>query len=140
MIERFRNERKLQDESLLASDNTWNEPSPHLKDATFQNDYGYTGNLEYNVDYFYRPPEDDTYKECKIPGVTSSVCVPRDVIANETEFCYDKNYDFICVPVLHFLWPFWTVAQKDFEVQEKVSLQVEQRLLLELARPFSQES
>ena len=44
------------------------------------------------------------------------------------------------MPVLHFLWPFWNVKEKDFQVEEKVSLMVEQRLMLELARPFTEAS
>ena len=117
MVERLRKKRNLEDEMQLVDD-----PSPHLKDAIFQNDYGYTGDLEYNVDYFYRAPEDDTFKECKIPGVTSSVCVPKQHIAKQTPFCFEPNYEWVCVPVTHFLWPFWNIAEKDFTVQEKVSL------------------
>ena len=105
-----------------------------------QNIYGYDGSIPYDVDYFTREPEDDTFKECFVPGVTSSVCVPKDHIKNQTEFCWDVNYDYVCVPVKHFLWPNWDVSEKDFLIEEKVSLMVEQRLLLELARPMTEES
>ena len=95
-------------------DTTINEPSEHLEGSINQNIYDYTGNIPYDVDYYRRVPEDDTFKECFVPGVTSSVCMPKELLANRTVFCNDVNYDYVCVPVNHFLWPFWDVEEKDF--------------------------
>jgi hypothetical protein len=84
------------------------------------------------------PPTD--YPACDIPGVTTAQCVPKEFIEDETEFCFDDNYPFVCIPVDHFLWPLWNIRQKDFKIQEEVALMTEQRLMLELARPFGDES
>lgn len=113
--------RKLQSENDAEMDDEptelYNEPSEHLEGSVNQNVYGYTGNIPYDVDYFKREAMDDMYKECFVPGVTSAVCVPREVIKDETEFCYETNYPYVCVPLKHFLWPFWDVKEKDFLVE-----------------------
>ena len=75
-----------------------------------------------------------------MPGVTSSLCIPKDDIANLTVFCHEVNYPFVCVPVNHFLWPLWTIEQKDYEIHTKVATTIEERLMLELAQPFGEES
>ena len=80
---------------------------------------------------------ESSYKSCKIIGVEEAKCFPKEVIANETTFCHDVNYENVCIPIDHFLWPLWTLKEKDYLIREQVSLQVEKRLLLELAEDFS---
>jgi hypothetical protein len=81
-------------------------------------------------------PESDN-KNCYIPGVEEAKCFPSVVVANLTSFCHDVNYENICIPIDHFLWPLWTLSEKDWQIREELGIQVEQRLLLELAEDFS---
>jgi hypothetical protein len=95
---------------------------------------------EFDIDYYYREVPRTPFPACSLPGVVSAICVPKEFVQEETEFCYEVNYPTVCVPVQHFLWPFWTIARKDFIIQEQVALQVEQRLILELTHPISEEA
>lgn len=95
---------------------------------------------KYDIDYYYRKLPPLLYPTCVMPGITSSLCIPNDDLKDLTKFCHEVNYPSVCVPVEHFLWPLWTVEQKDFEIEEKVALMIEQRLMLELAQPFTEES
>ena len=83
------------------------------------NDWGWDGPVEeYDKDYYFRPRDNVNYKPCQLPGVTSSVCVPRDDLKNDTQFCWEVNYPNICVPLKHFLWEEWTISEKDFVIEE----------------------
>lgn len=76
---------------------------------------------EYDIDYYYRPLPTTNYPPCEMPGITSSVCVPKEVVEESTEFCFEVNYPTICVPVEHFLWPLWTIDEKDFQINTLVA-------------------
>eukprot|EP00347_Sterkiella_histriomuscorum_P019971 403339592 len=75
---------------------------------------------------------------CNLKGVEEAMCVPRSSIKSETPFCNSYIYDHVCVPVYHYLWSNWTLNAKDFQVEEQVILNTENRLLLELAQPLNQ--
>ena len=77
---------------------------------------------EYDIDYYYRELPPTPYPMCEIPGITQSMCIPKEDLKEQTPFCFDDNYEFVCVPIEHFLWPLWTIEQKDYEIQEKISL------------------
>lgn len=75
-----------------------------------------------------------------MPGITSTICVPKEAIADQIKYCYDVNYDFVCVPVEHFLWPVWSIEEKDYQINSLVMNWVESRLLLELSNPMTSAS
>ena len=95
---------------------------------------------QFDIDYYYRKLPSTEFPACENPGITSSICVPKDEVQDLTPFCHDVNYDFICVPVEHFLWPLWSIEEKDYQINKLVVDQVEQRLMLELANPMGPES
>ena len=62
---------------------------------------------------------------CELPGSAMSMCAPKEYARNSTKFCHDVNYEHICIPIEHFLWPTWTVERKDFEIETQVAQYVE---------------
>ncbi|CDW79026.1 UNKNOWN [Stylonychia lemnae] len=66
---------------------------------------------------------------CTLKGIEEAMCVPRSMIKSQTPFCNEYIYDY-------YLWSNWTLEEKDFQVQEQVILNTENRLLLELQYPM----
>ena len=68
---------------------------------------------------------------CQIEGVLESVCVEKSVLKDQAIFCYEDFYPYVCAHMWHDLWPEWSIEAKDFELRERVSLNAEERMILE---------
>ena len=63
----------------------------------------------YDNDYYYRKLPPTPFVSCDLPGTSMAMCAPKEYTSESTLFCNEVNYDFICIPIDHFLWPTWTL-------------------------------
>lgn len=66
--------------------------------------------------HVFREIPDAQRSLCQLRNQKEAMCIRKNLIKDETQFCYKFLPEFVCVPVQHYLWDSWNITAKDFKI------------------------